>query len=68
MRKCIGTIRAGNPRNPSNPPIEVKWGEQSKDEMGSVSLVGVPHEEADLAALRQDLLKHRNEMARDAHA
>lgn len=56
---------AGNPRNPSNPPIEVKWGEQSKDEMGSVSLVGVPHEESDLAVLRQDLLKHRNEAARE---
>ncbi|MGA2716039.1 MAG: hypothetical protein ABSG41_23310 [Bryobacteraceae bacterium] len=55
---------AGNPRNPSNPPIEVKWGEQSKDEMGSLSLVGVPHEEADLVMLRQDLARHRNEMAR----
>lgn len=54
-----------NPRNPSNPPIEVKWGERSKDEMGSLSLVGVPHDESDLAALRQDLLKHRNEMARE---
>jgi hypothetical protein len=56
---------ANNPRNPSNPPIEVKWGEQSKDEMGSVTLVAVPHVESDLAALRQDLLKHRSEMARD---
>ena len=55
---------AGNPGNPSNPPIEVKWGEQSKDEMGSVSLVGVPHEQADFAVLRRDLVKHRNEMAR----
>ncbi len=24
---------AGNPRNPSNPPIEVHWGEQTTDEM-----------------------------------
>ncbi len=23
----------GNPRNPSNPPIEVHWGEQTTDEM-----------------------------------
>jgi mono/diheme cytochrome c family protein len=55
---------AGNPRNVSNPPIEVKWGEQSKDEMGSVTVTGVPHEESDLIALRQDILKHRNQMAR----
>ncbi len=55
---------AANPRNPSNPPVEVKWGEQSKDEMGSISLVGVPHEESDLVALRLDLLKHRNEAVR----
>src|SRR5205814_1407697 len=24
---------AGNPRNPSSPPIEVRWGEQTTDEM-----------------------------------
>lgn len=57
-----------NPRNPSNPPIEVRWGEQSKDEMGSLTLIGVPHEEPDLAVLRQDLLKHRNQMARERMA
>jgi hypothetical protein len=56
---------ADNPRNPANPPVRVTWGEQSKDEMGSLTLVGVPHEEGDLALLRGDLLKHRNEMARD---
>jgi mono/diheme cytochrome c family protein len=56
---------AANPRNPSEPPIEVKWGEQSKDEMGSLSLVGVPHDESDLPVLRADLLKHRAEMARE---
>jgi len=32
--------------------------------MGSLTLVGVPRNEADLPVLRQDLLKHRNEMAR----
>lgn len=54
-----------NPRNPSNPPIEVRWGEQSKDEMGSVTLVGVPHQESDLPLLREDLAKHRSDMARE---
>lgn len=55
---------ADNPRNPSDPPVRVEWGEQSKDEMGSVSLIAVPHDEADLDLLRNDLLKHRNQMAR----
>jgi hypothetical protein len=43
-----------NPRNPSNPPINVTWGEQSKDEMGMVNLIAVPHEAADIKVLRQD--------------
>lgn len=55
---------ADNPRNPSVPPIRVQWGEQSKDEMGSLTLVGVPHDESDLPVLRRDLLQHRNQMAR----
>jgi hypothetical protein len=55
---------ADNPWNPANPPVEVRWGEQSKDEMGSVTLAGVAHNESDLPLLRQDLEKHRNEMAR----
>ncbi len=46
---------AENPHNPSNPPIPVTWGEQSKDEMGSVSLIGVPHDQKDYAAFRADL-------------
>jgi hypothetical protein len=55
---------AENPRNTSSPPIRVQWGEQSKDEMGSLTLAGVPHDEADLPELRRDLLQHRNQMAR----
>jgi mono/diheme cytochrome c family protein len=55
---------AANPRNPSSPPVRVTWGEESKDEMGSVSLMAVAHEEADLAALRQDVTQRRNKLAR----
>jgi hypothetical protein len=55
---------ADNPRNPSSPPIRVQWGEQSTDEMGSLSLISVPRNEADLPALREDLLRHRNQLAR----
>jgi hypothetical protein len=52
-----------NPRNPSNPPIRVMWGEQSKDEMGAVGLQGVPHDEADLRALQQSVRQHTMGMA-----
>jgi hypothetical protein len=47
-----------NSRNPSNPPIAVKWGEESKDEMGAVGLQVVPRVESDLSALVADYRKH----------
>jgi len=56
---------AENPRNPSNPPLRVRWGEESKDEMGSISLIAVPHEEKDLAELQSDLTRRRNELVRE---
>ncbi len=56
---------AQNPRNPSNPPIRVTWGEQSKDEMGSITLISVPHDESELSQLQADLGKHRRVAAQD---
>ncbi len=56
---------AENPRNPSSPPVRVTWGEESKDEMGSISLMVVPHEESDFAALQEDTTRHRNQLARE---
>ena len=56
---------AENPRNPSNPPVRVTWGEESKDEMGSISLIAVPHEQSALAALQADIGRHRNELVRE---
>jgi len=55
---------AQNPRNPSSPPVRVTWGEESKDEMGSISLMVVAHDEEDYPALRADLGKRRKELAR----
>ncbi|HYA15807.1 MAG TPA: hypothetical protein VEF06_00005, partial [Bryobacteraceae bacterium] len=55
-----------NPRNPSNPPIQVRWGEQSKDEMGAIGLQGVPHDEADLKALQLAVRQHTMGMAQRA--
>ena len=54
---------ADNPRNPSNPPIQVTWGEQSKDEMGAIGLMGVPHDETDLKALQSAVRQHTGAMA-----
>jgi hypothetical protein len=46
---------AQNPRNPSNPPIRVRWGEESKDEMGSVSLIITTREKSERAALQKSI-------------
>ncbi len=52
-----------NSRNPSNPPVAVTWGEQSKDEMGSVTLQVYPRAEADLKELQGDYRKHLTSVA-----
>jgi len=49
---------AENSRNPSSPPISVRWGEQSKDEMGTVGLQVIPKAESDLLTLTADYRKH----------
>ena len=56
---------ADNPRNPSSPPVQVTWGEESKDEMGSISLIAVPHQESDLGALRGDVARRQRELVRE---
>src|ERR1051326_1013453 len=56
----------GNPHNPSSPPSRVSWGEESKDEMGSISLIALAHAEADLPDLRRDISQRGREVARQA--
>jgi len=56
---------AENPHNPSNPPVRVAWGEESKDEMGSITLIAVPHKESELGALQRDIGQHRRELVRE---
>ena len=51
---------AENPRNPSNPPVRVQWGEATKDEMGSMSLIAVPAQESDLGKLRDSIKEREN--------
>jgi hypothetical protein len=52
-----------NPRNPSNPPKRVTWGEQSTDEMGSVGLLVVAAREDDMPALQQSYAQHVRQAA-----
>jgi hypothetical protein len=42
----------------------VTWGEESRDEMGSISLIAVAHEEAERAALQADIGQRQRELAR----
>jgi uncharacterized protein (TIGR03437 family) len=47
---------SANPFNPFSPPKEVKFGENSTDEMGSLILNVLPHQQSDLTALETSLL------------
>ena len=51
---------ATNPRNPSNPPQRVWWGEQSTDEMGTIGFGLIPVRLEDEAAWNQFALQQRN--------
>jgi hypothetical protein len=55
---------AENPRNPSAPPVRVQWGEQTKDEMGSISLIAVAQKESDRATLRKHISERENKVVR----
>lgn len=49
---------ADNPRNPSSPPVRVRWGEASTDEMGSVRLLMVTANEKDAPVLQRAIRQH----------
>jgi hypothetical protein len=53
---------AGNPRNPSNPPKTVLWGEQTSDEMASINIPMITVRKEDEPVLRQ-LLSDRQRAA-----
>jgi hypothetical protein len=52
-----------NPRNPSNPPKRVAWGEQSTDEMGSVGLLVVAAREDEMPTLQETYAQHVRQAA-----
>jgi uncharacterized protein (TIGR03437 family) len=49
---------ADNPANPFNPPQEVKWGENSTNEMGSLILNVLPHQQSDLSTLNSAIIAY----------
>jgi hypothetical protein len=54
---------AANPRNPNRPPVRVRWGAQSTDEMGGLALQVVAVRERDLPLLREAYTAHVREAA-----
>lgn len=50
-----------NPENPFHPPQRIKWGRESTDEMGSLTLTVVPKQVADQNALQERVQSHRRE-------
>lgn len=54
---------ATNRRNPSRPPVRVTWGEESNDEMGSISLQLVAARRGELPQLQQALAEHTRQAA-----
>ncbi len=55
-----------NVKNPVRPPVEVKWGEQTKDEMGAVSLTVYPAVESDFETLHTAYRQQVRERARES--
>jgi len=53
---------ATNPHNPISPPVRVKWGPASTDEMGSITMHVVPVRETDVEVLRDALRGHSTDM------
>lgn len=47
-----------NPRNPKSPPVRVRWGEASFDEMGAITFRVVAANESETAQLRDALREH----------
>jgi hypothetical protein len=54
---------AANSRNPNHPPVRTMWGEESTDEMGSISLQVVAANREELPRLQQAFVDHIRQAA-----
>tara|TARA_R110002072_G_scaffold4174_7_gene29603 strand:+ start:6567 stop:8045 length:1479 start_codon:yes stop_codon:yes gene_type:complete len=52
-----------NPDNPNVPPRRVRWGRETTDEMGSVTLLVTPADEGDLKSLHRAIRSQRSNAA-----
>ncbi|MGK0184708.1 MAG: hypothetical protein ACI9R3_000482 [Verrucomicrobiales bacterium] len=52
-----------NPRNPNNPPVRTKWGLESTDEMGSVTIAITAVDNTKSAKLETAIDEHRRDFA-----
>ena len=64
--KVVWDNSTGNIHNPFNPPQRIKWGKESTDEMGSVTLQMTAGNSADLRKLNTAIGKHRREAGAEA--
>jgi hypothetical protein len=56
--KVVWDNSAENPNNPTNPPKRVRWGLQSTDEMGSLSLMVKPKRAQEIGSLNTAMRQH----------
>jgi mono/diheme cytochrome c family protein len=49
---------ADNPHNPTRPPRRVRWGRESTDEMGSITLLVVAAKESEFSKLQEGYRQH----------
>ena len=47
-----------NPENPNSPPVEIRWGRESGDEMGSVTIQAIAVNESERPQLQASLRKY----------
>jgi mono/diheme cytochrome c family protein len=59
---------SANPNNPANPPKRVRWGQQSTDEMGAMTIEIVPVYERDLLVYANAVREHLQDAVRGAAA
>ena len=56
---------ADNPDNPNVPPKRVRWGRETTDEMGSLTLLVTPAKQQDVKVLQRAVREHPRRGARD---
>ena len=55
---------AQNPENPFSPPRPISWGRESKDEMGSITMLAIAKNESEREILEQDIKSRTRESLR----